>query len=1329
MVNTPPAKAVSESRRERETFRYDSSLIAHTVYNDPNNLKPSSELRSCPDAALTSFAELGALRLNATRAMISLFDSKYQYVVAEATQSLALTPNTNPPETQRGDIDQLLLCGTAIPRSSGICELILSISDHLDEKHPSGPHQLPVTVIPDLSEDPRTSQRAFCLNTPQCRFYAGVPIRSQSGIHIGVFSIYGDTPRKSFDNVENQLMQDISKVILNYLDAKRNRDDHRRADRMVRGVGSFIEGKSTMSGWRDRNNIDSFDDHPFFEGALNKNQQKIERQREMVAFQAFQAQQNQSSAVAMQNVPQPKAQGSEDRPVSPTTAPRPSPSPNQDPKALPSVSGTSLDSIRSGSESISQGDGDSHMSHIRHVFSKAANIVREAIEVESVLFVDASIGSFGGLAGPRGTNMRSSRGRGSSSSSSDEQISPGIGVGSVLGSDSDQEGSLCAVLGFSSSSISSVDGDIPSLSHTSVSEKFLAKLLRRYPEGKIFNFDENGSIQSSDHSGDDHTVQQETPLQEIADFIKAPAEDERQRTKKRKQAYSRRNEGKTLSGLFSGTRSMAIIPLWDVQKQRWYAGGFACTKTPTRVLTIEGELSYLRAFASVVMSEVDHVSSMLVDKAKTDLLSSLSHELRSPLHGIILGAELMHDTTMDAFQGETLVSIENCGRTLLETIDHLLDWSKINNFIGPSKHRRNSAAFGERGLRARDQKISIEAGMMSITSNVEVDVLSEEVVESVCAGFSYQRVSVAQLAGNRPTEHADTTALRRLDSMQAMEEMATRTNRLGDLQLVLGDVSITFDISPAISWGFHTQPGALRRVIMNLLGNSLKYTDKGFVNVNVNQLAPTTDAPPRKAIIQIDVVDSGRGISQEYLQHHLFAPFAQEDSFAAGAGLGLSLVKQIVNKLRGSIQVWSKVGRGTKVRVQLPLLCANPASPTVANAEHGSIDAFRASVSELMGLRVKLIGFPEDYGVKMPDELASNTSSEGALITNLCREWLQMQIIDQSIPASQQLLPDLVLSTEKQLEQLLMERRLGIINTPVVVVCRNALIARQLATSARFTGNRIIFEFISQPIGPRKLAKVLLLSFKRWTKMQERAIPTPTMLSLASPEASNAGGDTPTGRAQDRLTDVGSTEALPEFPTGEDLPERLEELPNTEVEAKQSVDDQVVKATDTEPRPEDIALPNTPEEHPKRPTLEGQDTPRLSHRPKKARGDRPKFLLVDDNPLNLKMLATYMTRLGHDYRNAKDGQEALDEFRLAPGEYHCVLMDISMPVMDGFEATRRIRAIETKDSLSRCLIIALTGLASANAQQEAFASGIDLFLTKPVRLKELSRILESRGIV
>jgi CheY-like chemotaxis protein len=65
-----------------------------------------------------------------------------------------------------------------------------------------------------------------------------------------------------------------------------------------------------------------------------------------------------------------------------------------------------------------------------------------------------------------------------------------------------------------------------------------------------------------------------------------------------------------------------------------------------------------------------------------------------------------------------------------------------------------------------------------------------------------------------------------------------------------------------------------------------------------------------------------------------------------------------------------------------------------------------------------------------------------------------------------------------------------------------------------------------------------------------------------------------------------------------------------------------------------------------------------------------------------------------------------------------------MPVMDGMQATHEIRNFEKSFGLTPAIIIALTGLASAKAQQEAFSNGIDLFLTKPVRFAELRNILE-----
>lgn len=119
---------------------------------------------------------------------------------------------------------------------------------------------------------------------------------------------------------------------------------------------------------------------------------------------------------------------------------------------------------------------------------------------------------------------------------------------------------------------------------------------------------------------------------------------------------------------------------------------------------------------------------------------------------------------------------------------------------------------------------------------------------------------------------------------------------------------------------------------------------------------------------------------------------------------------------------------------------------------------------------------------------------------------------------------------------------------------------------------------------------------------------------------------------------------------------------------------------------------------------------------------------MDDNAINLKILESYMKKAGHQYSDAMNGQEALETFRQNPQRFRCIFMDISMPIMDGLEATRLIRAFEREQGLAPVFIIALTGLASSHTQQEAFGSGVDLYLTKPVPLKDLGRILKEHDV-
>lgn len=124
--------------------------------------------------------------------------------------------------------------------------------------------------------------------------------------------------------------------------------------------------------------------------------------------------------------------------------------------------------------------------------------------------------------------------------------------------------------------------------------------------------------------------------------------------------------------MFPGARSVAIVPLMDAHKSRWFAAGFVWTKSRSRVFD-RGELSYLKAFASATMAEVVRMDVLRENKAKEDVLGSLSHEIRSPLHGLFLGVELLHDSILTGFQVDVLRTVETCGRTLLDTLDHVGD--------------------------------------------------------------------------------------------------------------------------------------------------------------------------------------------------------------------------------------------------------------------------------------------------------------------------------------------------------------------------------------------------------------------------------------------------------------------------------------------------------------------------------------------------------------------------------------------------------------------------------------------------------------------------------
>ena len=149
-----------------------------------------------------------------------------------------------------------------------------------------------------------------------------------------------------------------------------------------------------------------------------------------------------------------------------------------------------------------------------------------------------------------------------------------------------------------------------------------------------------------------------------------------------------------------------------------------------------------------------------------------------------------------------------------------------------------------------------------------------------------------------------------------------------------------------------------------------------------------------------------------------------------------------------------------------------------------------------------------------------------------------------------------------------------------------------------------------------------------------------------------------------------------------------------------------------------------------------------------------------EKAINLRLLEVFAKKAGHVYRTAKNGQEAVRiyENSVEQQQHHppttnattddsasphelttttsasqshshkpkpeVILLDLNMPLMDGFEAARAIRSFEKSSGCERATIVAVTGLGDVAAQERAFASGMDLFLTKPVKMREVREVLE-----
>jgi CheY-like chemotaxis protein len=273
-----------------------------------------------------------------------------------------------------------------------------------------------------------------------------------------------------------------------------------------------------------------------------------------------------------------------------------------------------------------------------------------------------------------------------------------------------------------------------------------------------------------------------------------------------------------------------------------------------------------------------------------------------------------------------------------------------------------------------------------------------------------------------------------------------------------------------------------------------------------------------------------------------------------------------------------------------------------------------------------------------------------------------------------------------------------------------------------------IFEIITAPFGPRKLARAVAACEATASRRQKSAGDSVEYSAMRDTSATNAetyGNENRNPKRNSRM----AQNTLADRSNCSSAVHAIREPAMTANRADGGQEAILSPETCTESYRSKSSISTNAAEPPSQDTEKDITTSRTPS----SRGNAH-LLLVDDNKINLSLLETFVKRYKRKlaYDCAENGLLAVEAARQNPSGYDIIFMDISMPEMDGLEATREIRKLESEriatlgeaDAPSPALVVALTGLANGRDQTDAFVSGVDLFMTKPTKFKEIGSLIE-----
>jgi len=414
-------------------------------------------------------------------------------------------------------------------------------------------------------------------------------------------------------------------------------------------------------------------------------------------------------------------------------------------------------------------------------------------------------------------------------------------------------------------------------------------------------------------------------------------------------------------------------------------------------------------------------------------------------------------------------------------------------------------------------------------------------------------------------------------------------------------LELALDVAPTVPSLLRGDPGRIRQILVNLVGNAVKFTESGSVTISVGVVA----LEPRRVRLRVSVADTGIGLSPDQVER-LFQPFSQADSSVTrrfgGTGLGLAISRQLVELMGGAIGVESSLGKGSVFHLQIELELQQRPAPR------------RAVRMELSGKRILLV----DSHDASRASIASHLEAWGCRVQQVREESSVLFLLESSVLQDDPF--DVVL-----------------VDAGVPGRADGRELGRRIRRVPRFDDTKLI---LTTSLGHRgEVAEIEHDGFQGYLTKPFRTSHLRGLLKAV----------------------LGLEKAGP----GERVITR--------------------------------------------------------HVVEEMRRHELRILVAEDNRVNQILIRKLLDKLGYDCEVAENGQEVLDG--LGRTSYDLVLMDCQMPVLDGLEATRRIRAGEAGARNATLPVVALTAHALAADRAHCLAAGMDEYLSKPVHIDQLAALL------